>query len=301
MGHCWFWSTPGVSPWNFDLSFLHQWFTKMPLLLLSSICWWSEDLSHHLRWQRSHWITTRHRFLLFWTTSNGLSLNTAKCKVLHLGANNKKYSYHLAHNPILSTNQIRDLGVIIDSNLKFHVQALTASSKARRTGNYLLKHLSFVNCKMLKILINSFIRPHLEYCIQAWRPFYQKSFSVLERTFRHFTKRCHSTAQLPYHDRLNILGLTSLSARFDRGDMLQTFKILHGHDCLHANDFFSMASHLTNRGHPLKIQPQTFRTNLRKGAFSQRVVMPWNKLPSAIVLASSVNSWKSLFDKFSTE
>ena len=72
---------------------------------------------------------------------------------------------------------------------------------------------------------DSFIRPHLEYCIQAWRPFYHKSFAVLERTFRSFTKRCPETASLPYLERLKVLGLRSLQARFDRGDLLQTFKI----------------------------------------------------------------------------
>ena len=105
--------------------------------------------------------------ILNWATKNGLRINEQKCQVLHLGSKNLKFSYDLGSAPIPQTLQARDLGVIMDSNLKFHTQALAASAKARKVGNYLLKYLSFVNCATLKILINSFIRPHLEYCIQA--------------------------------------------------------------------------------------------------------------------------------------
>ena len=235
--------------------------------------------------------------ILNWAAQNGLKINEQKCQVLHLGNKNAKFQYFIGAVRIPDTLQARDLGVIVDSHLKFHVQALAASAKARRVGNYLLKFLSFVNCATLKILINSFIRPHLEYCIQAWRPFYNKSISLLERTFRYFTKRCPYTASLPYSERLKALKLKPLRERFDRGDMLQTFKILNGIDPLPSELFFSRATTLRTRGHAFKLQPLTFRTNVRKGCFSQRVVLPWNQLPFNIVNASSVTAWKAAYDR----
>jgi len=235
--------------------------------------------------------------ILNWATQNGLKINEQKCQVLHLGSSNKKFSYNLDNSPIPPTHQSRDLGVIIDSNLKFHSQALAASAKARKVGNYLLKYLNFVNCSTLKILINSFIRPHLEYCIQAWRPFYHKSFAVLERTFRYFTKRCPETVGLPYPERLKLLGLRTLDARFNRGDLLQTFKIIRGFDKIPSNQFFSHATYKKTRGHAYKLHPHSFNTNLRKGCFSQRVVLPWNQLPPSVVEAPSVVAWKAAYDK----
>jgi len=235
--------------------------------------------------------------ILNWATKNGLKINEKKCQVLHLGSNNLKFTYKLNNTPIPQTLQAKDLGIIIDSNLKFHAQALAASAKARKVGNYLLKYLSFINCDTLKILINSFIRPHLEYCIQAWRPFYHKSFAVLERTFRSFTKRCPETASLPYPERLKVLGLRSLQARFDRGDLLQTFKIVRRFDQLPFNLFFSFATYQKTRGHSYKLCAESYRTNTRKGSFSQRVVLPWNQLPSFVVEAPSVAAWKAAFDR----
>ena len=235
--------------------------------------------------------------ILNWATKNGLKINESKCQVLHLGVNNLKLPYYFRNTSIPPTLQARDLGVIIDSNLKFHSQAVAASAKARKVGNYLLKYLSFVNCATLKIIINTFIRPHLEYCIQAWRPFYHKSSAVLERTFRYFTKRCPETANLPYPERLRVLGLRSLHARFDRGDLLQTFKILRGFDLIPSNLFFSLATFHKTRGHSLKLRPDSFCTNIRKGCFFQRVVFPWTQLPSSNVQAPSVTAWKSEYDR----
>ena len=214
--------------------------------------------------------------ILNWATKNRLSFNDKKCQVLHLGFNNSKFSYFLGSTRLSQCSEVKDLGIIVDSNLKFHSQALAASAKARRVGNYLLKYLSFVDHHTLRILINSFIRPHLEYCIQAWRPFYHKSFTLLEKTFRYFTKRCPQTARLPYHERLKLLRLRSLQARFDRGDMLQTFKILRGFDSLPSDLFFSQSTYRRTRGHGFKLHSLPFRTNIRKGCFSQRVVLPWN-------------------------
>ena len=233
-----------------------------------------------------------------WAHNNGLELNITKCKVLHLGSFNPKYSYLLHNTPLPNVSQVKDLGVIIDSNLKFHSQALAASAKARQVGNYLLKYLSYTDCPTLKILINSYIRPHLEYCIQAWRPYYHKSFSLLERTFRHFTKRCPATHHLSYPERLKALGLRSLSARFDRGDMLQTFKILRGFDEFPENHFFVPSFLMKTRGHLHKLQPMPFRTNIRKGCFSQRTVLPWNQLPPSVVEATSVTAFKIANDNF---
>jgi hypothetical protein len=234
-------------------------------------------------------------YILYWANSNGLSLNKSKCKVLHLGHNNIKKKYYLGLDLLQPVSEIRDLGIIVDSKLKFHSQALAAAAKARRTGNYLLKYLTNITPATLKLIITYYIRPHLEYCIQAWRPYYHKSSQLLYRTFRYFTKRCYSLSKLPYSERLIRLGFTDLSTRFDRGDLLLVFKILRGCEGLSSDQFFSLSRSIT-RGHSYKIQPKLFRSNTRKGTFSQRVVEKWNALPSHLANATSVNDWKNKFD-----
>ena len=51
------------------------------------------------------------------------------------------------------------------------------------------------------------------------------------------------------------------------------------------------------RGHGFKLAVQRTKYNLRKFSFTNRVVNFWNLLPSAIVNANSVISFKTNFDK----
>ena len=54
---------------------------------------------------------------------------------------------HMAGCDIEQTKEETDLGVLIDNQLKFHVQLLTAISKARRLLGMISK--SFINLRLL--------------------------------------------------------------------------------------------------------------------------------------------------------
>ena len=97
---------------------------------------------------------------------------------------------------------------------------------------------------------------------------------------------------LSYEERLRLLGLPTLLYRRDRTDMIQMFKILNDYEEIHINNIKVSNSNIT-RGHNFKIDKQ--RVNSRYGTqrFSTRAVNPWNKLPSSLVQAESVNSFKS--------
>ena len=51
------------------------------------------------------------------------------------------------------------------------------------------------------------------------------------------------------------------------------------------------------RGHTYKIVKNSFRLNVRKNFFSNRVVNAWNELPQYVVDAETVNSFKTRLDK----
>ncbi len=146
-------------------------------------------------------------------------------------------------------------------------------------------------------LYKSLVRPHLEYCIQAWRPYLQKDVDKLERVQRRFTKIIPELRNMPYEQRLNKLKLTTLETRRIRGDMLEVFKIVKGLEGLNASDFFEFSTS-TTRGHTLKLFKQRSRLDVRKYSFSQRVINEWNSLPEDAINVDTINSFKGKLDKF---
>ena len=87
-------------------------------------------------------------------------------------------------------------------------------------------------------LYESIVRPHLDYCMQAWRPHYRKDIDKLEKVQRRATRMVEGLGEYSYEDRLRILGLTTLETRFLRTDLIEVFKILRGFENLYPDRFF---------------------------------------------------------------
>ena len=111
----------------------------------------------------------------------------------------------------------------------------------------------------------------------------------VERFQRWATKLIHNMKQLPYEDRLKVLGLPSLEYMRRRGDMLQVFKILNDIDRVET----SMNTESSTRGHDQKHA----RLGIRQAVFSQPV-NDWNMLPVEVIHSPSVNAFNRNWTSF---
>ena len=163
------------------------------------------------------------------------------------------------------------------------------------------RNFCFLGREVVLNLYKQLVRPHLEYAIQAWSPFYEKDKFILEQVQRRATRLIPEIKNLPYESRLRILGLTTLALRRVRGDMIQVFKFLSGSIALTSCNFLHVSDHSqVTRGHSLKLVKEFSRTDIQRFSFSQRVVNEWNSLPEWVVSSISVLSFKVNIDKFFT-
>lgn len=236
-----------------------------------------------------------------WSRKWLLEFNKDKCKVMHVGYNNKKYNYSLQGRNLIKSSEEKDLGIKITSDLKSSVQCLAASRKANSVLGFIARNFECKTPEVITRLFTSLVRPHLEYAIQFWSPCFQKDEKKLESVQRRATKLVPGFHSLPYEERLKRLNMFSLKDRRIRGDLIETFKILNNIDKINYENLFEFSPQSVTRNNGLKLNKQRFNTDLRKNYFNIRVVDYWNKLPASVVQAKTIPAFKSKVDKYFTE
>ena len=100
------------------------------------------------------------------------------------------------------------------------------------------------------------------------------------------------------------LNLTSLRDRRTEQDMMQTYKILHGHDRVDSNQWFDKAAQTGDEARTRlqagtwNLRPQHGQTEVRRNFFSQRVVPTWNSLPEELRSVRTITGFKNGYRKF---
>ncbi|KAG6933171.1 hypothetical protein G0U57_019969 [Chelydra serpentina] len=198
---------------------------------------------------------------------------------------------------LATTNQEKDLGVIVDSSLKTSMQCAAAVKKANRMLGIIKKGIENKMDNILLPLYKSIVRPHLEYRVQLWSHL-KKDILALEKVQRRATKMIRGLERVPYEERLKRLGLFSLEKRRLRGDIIEVYKIMSGVEEVNKEKLFTCSHNRRTRGHPMKLMGSRFKTNKRKFFFTQRTVNLWNSLPEEVVKARTITGFKRELDKF---
>ena len=115
-----------------------------------------------------------------WSKKWLLRFNPKKCKALHLGHNNPKFKCTMEEQVLDETFMEKDLGVLISNDLKCGEQCNKSAKKAMRVLGMIKRSFKHLDEETLKLLHCLFVRPRLEYCIQAWSPYFKKDIATLE-------------------------------------------------------------------------------------------------------------------------
>ncbi len=111
-----------------------------------------------------------------------------------------------------------------------------------------------------------------------WHPYKKQHIIAIENVQRRATKYLPELEDLDYPDRLAKLNLHTLTYRGTRGDMIETYKIVHNVYDSKCSDIFRFRSDMVGvprtRGHPYKIFPEQCKLLIikRKYWFLNRVI-----------------------------
>ena len=204
---------------------------------------------------------------------------------------------------INSADCTKDLGVQINDKCSPSDQILTVTKKANGVLAQLRRTTISRSPDMVTRLYKTYVRPLMEASVQAWSPWMRRDVDLMEKVQRRATKLVAGIGSKTYEERLEILKLTTLEKRRERGDVLECFKMLNGFTDTKIADFFTFAKEQHSIDTPSAcdglLVPEKCNLVIRRQFLvfvSSRVVKPWNDLPVEIRTASSVNSLKNKYD-----
>ena len=160
--------------------------------------------------------------LVNWCSSNGMTLNLKKCKKLTLSRTRPiSIDYFIGSHKLDSVDSFTDLGIILDTKLRFHLHIESSVNKAKSLLGFIKRwSKEFDDPYITKRLFNSLVRPTLEYGCVLWSPFYKNYSNKIESVqtqFLLFALRGLPWNPLealpPYVNRLKLIDLPTLDRR----------------------------------------------------------------------------------------
>ena len=240
----------------------------------------------------------QHNIDLLFSTAASWGLEFAPDKCVHLRfkrgpvlQNNTIYS--IGGEALVSKSSHKDLGVTVDTTLRFHPHIRSAVAKAGGVASNLLKSTLCRLPEFMTTLFMSDVRPLLDFASPVWNTRFSGDLSLLESVQRRWTKQVYNLSSLSYEDRLASLNLFSIKGRLLRSDLIQCYKIFHNLSPIKPQDLFTLTHHQGLRGHRYKIFVPHSATEARKRFFSCRIIPHWNSLPPEVVDSPSLNQFKS--------
>ena len=139
-----------------------------------------------------------------WSERWLLKFHPGKCVTLGINLSNETstHTYHLGNNELTNVEEVKDLGIIVDSKLKFQKHISAKVNKANQMWGTIKRTFRYMNKDIFKKLFSAHVRSHLEYAVQFWSPYLRKNINQIESVQRRATKYIPGLRDLSYSRRL---------------------------------------------------------------------------------------------------
>ena len=196
-----------------------------------------------------------------------------------------------------NVEDIRDLGVQLSKDLKFHKHISKICASARQRIYLLFRVFRTKSERALVRGYCTYVRPILEYCSPVWSPSYLGDLDKVEKIQKLFTRKLYYRLN-PGHDRpvysvrTHMYELETLERRRLLSDLKLCFAINKNLSALNFDRFFERPNRTNARvGNNMAVRLPRFRTLLRKHHFSIRTIRPWNSLPNEVINSQTISTF----------
>lgn len=180
--------------------------------------------------------------LLEWCSLNGMEANIKKCCVITFSRSRTPiaFEYRMETCCLKRTSTVKDLGILVDSKLRFVEHIASVTAKAYSLLGFLKRNTKFFeDVYSLKTLYCSLVRSVLEYGVQVWAPYHAVHINRIERIQKNFVRYAlrglhwRDRTNLPsYESRCMLIDLPTLSSRRVFLQRMLIFDVLTDHiDC----------------------------------------------------------------------
>ena len=247
-----------------------------------------------------------------WAKANNMSLHEDKFEVMIHKHRPHSLLYELpfsicemtysvtSGNILYPVEQLKDLGVIVSSDLTWFSHVSSATSRARSMASWVLSAFKTRDRITMITLYKSLVRSHLEYCCPLWNTNKVADIDLIEGVQKSFTSRIWGLQHLNYWERLSSLNLMSLQRRRERYIIIHMWKVYRE---FVPNDLGIQFMAPSRLGVKAKVPPIVKSSSLRNQSLydnSFAVVGPrlWNILPSHLHHIAELQQFKIKLTEF---
>ena len=91
---------------------------------------------------------------------------------MHIGRQIDCCEYYIRGSKLVEETLEKDLGVRISADMKCSQQCRYAVNKANKVLSMIKRTITYKHLKIMLKLYKTLVRPHVEYCVSAWCPYY---------------------------------------------------------------------------------------------------------------------------------
>jgi hypothetical protein len=242
--------------------------------------------------------------LVKWASTWGMTLNFSKCKIITITHKLSPvvYEYCISNVPIERCENIRDLGILIDTNLNWSAHVTNIVNNSYKIMGIIKRTLGYTApTTVMRLLYITMVRSILEYNTPVWNSLCKRDITRLERVQRSATRFILNFPDIDYHERLIELNMLPLTMRRDYFDLCLFFKyfsniIFKSNVNIYVSFVSNEETRICTRSSrvPNKLNMPICKTVFRQKMFFVRIIHMWNSLPPELRTynATSLDTFK---------